>query len=220
MKLICESSDQVELLTEATASGGKNLYIKGVYLQAGIKNRNGRYYPPHIMESAVNNYIAERVNTRTAYGELNHPETPAIDLERASHRIVELVKEGNDYIGKALILPTPMGNIARGLLEGDCNLGVSSRGMGSLRREGGQTVVCEDFRLSTAADIVSNPSAPDAFVNGIMEGVEWVWDERNGYQALQLAEQVQQERHKRVLTEAERLKAFTLFIDRIKTATF
>lgn len=220
MKLICERVDEVEYLTEESPTGAKQLYIKGVMLQAGITNRNGRFYPHAIMESAANSYIAERVRTNTAYGELNHPETPAIDLERAAIRIVELAQDRNDWIGKALVLNTPMGNITRGLLEGECKLGVSSRGMGSLRREGGKTMVCEDFRLSTAADIVSNPSAPDAFVNGIMEGVEWVYDEKNGYQALELVEQVQRQHHKQMLNEEQRLRAFKLFIDRIKTATF
>lgn len=216
MKLITELNQEVEVITEGVGAD-KKLYIEGVYLQSEIKNRNGRFYSKPIMENAVNVYLP-KVTNRNAYGELNHPATPQIDLERASHRIVSLVQEGNNWIGKSLILPTPMGAIARGLIEGDCNLGVSSRGLGTLTKTANGNMVNEDFRLATAADIVSDPSAPDAFVNGIMEGVDWVWDEKNGLKALQVAEAVEKNlnRNRNSLDEATRLKAFQMFCESVR----
>lgn len=176
MKLITEEIETVEIITEATESGGKTLYISGPFLQAEVVNRNGRKYPGHVMDREVNRYIKEAVSKGRAVGELGHPNGPQINLDRISHKIVELRKEGNNYIGKAKILNTPAGQIARGLIEDGVQLGVSSRGMGSLKPRNGINEVQDDFYLATAADIVHDPSAPDAFVNGIMEGVEWVWD--------------------------------------------
>jgi hypothetical protein len=156
-------------------NGKKNTVIEGVFMQADKKNRNGRIYPRPIMESAVNKYVTEQVSKGRAVGELNHPDGPTINLDKVSHRITELKWDGNNVMGKALVLDTPMGQIVKGLVEGGCQLGVSSRGMGTLVNRNGVNVVGKDFMLATV-DIVQDPSAPEAFVNGIMEGVEWVWD--------------------------------------------
>jgi hypothetical protein len=216
MKLITELHEDMELISEGTGAE-KQLYIKGPYLQSEITNRNGRIYREHIMDNAVRLYTEQKIANRTAYGELNHPDTPAINLERVSHRIVELVKEGTNYIGKSIILPTPMGNIARGLHEGGCNLGVSSRGLGTLTKTAKGNLVNEDFRLATAADIVSDPSAPDAFVNGIMEGVDWVWNDQVGPEAIAIAEKVETSlaHNRKALNEQVRLQAFNMFIQRL-----
>tara|TARA_Y100001963_G_scaffold29864_4_gene40698 strand:+ start:416 stop:1063 length:648 start_codon:yes stop_codon:yes gene_type:complete len=174
MFLISEQiSDEVQLITEEK-NGKKEQYIEGVFLQAGIKNRNGRIYPIDTMKKEVNRYIKEFVNKKRAYGELGHPEGPTINLERVSHLITDLKEDGKNFIGKAKILSTPMGNIVKGLLNDGAKLGVSSRGMGSVEQRGNAQYVQDDFMLATAADIVADPSAPDAFVEGIMEGVEWV----------------------------------------------
>tara|TARA_B100001250_G_scaffold130682_1_gene111480 strand:- start:47569 stop:48219 length:651 start_codon:yes stop_codon:yes gene_type:complete len=175
MFLISEQiSDNVNLITETNKDGKKEQYIEGVFLQAGIKNRNGRIYPIETMKKEVNRYIKEFVNKKRAYGELGHPEGPTINLERVSHLITDLREDGKNFIGKAKILSTPMGNIVKGLLNDGAKLGVSSRGMGSVEQRGNAQYVQDDFMLATAADIVADPSAPDAFVEGIMEGVEWV----------------------------------------------
>lgn len=176
MKLIREVHETVNLVTEAAANGKKNYFIEGVFLQSELKNRNGRMYPERIMDKEVNRYMTEYVQKNRAYGELGHPANPSINLDRVSHIITDLRKEGTNYIGRAKILETPMGNIARGLLDGGANLGVSSRALGTLapNNEGVQ-VVQDDFMLSTAADIVADPSAPDAFVRGIMENKEWTF---------------------------------------------
>jgi hypothetical protein len=176
MKLITETIEDLEIITEANENGGKNLFITGPFLQAEVVNRNGRKYPSAVMEREVARYMKEAVGTNRALGELGHPAGPTINLDRVSHMIVDLKKEGNNYIGKAKILDTPMGNIAKNLINSGVKLGVSSRGMGSLKPRNGINEVQDDFYLATAADIVADPSAPDAFVNGIMEGVEWVWD--------------------------------------------
>lgn len=190
MKLITETLDELQYVTEAKEDGSKNLYIEGIFLQSSIKNRNGRMYPEHVMDKEVARYMKEAVETKTAMGELGHPNGPSINLDRVSHRIVSLRKEGTDYVGKALITNTPMGNIARGLMESGARLGVSSRGMGTLKlTKEGVNEVQDDFRLATAADIVADPSAPNAWVDGIMESVDWVYDERLGWKALDLAEQ-------------------------------
>jgi len=175
MYLIKEVVETCTLVTENTGKG-KEYFIEGVFLQSEVKNRNGRMYPESTMDKEVARYMLEKVGKNTAYGELGHPDSPTINLDRVSHMIVDLRKEGTNYIGKAKIMETPMGNIARSLLEGGANLGVSSRALGSLRmnKEGIQ-VVQDDFMLSTAADIVADPSAPDAFVRGIMESAEWVF---------------------------------------------
>ena len=175
MKLITETIENVEVITEGKGDD-KKLYIEGVFLQSEIKNRNGRMYPFSVIEKEVQRYNEEYVKTSRALGELGHPDGPTVNLDRVSHRITSLRAEGNNFIGKAQILSTPNGNIAKALLEEGVKLGVSSRGMGSIDKREDCGVVMDDFMLATAADIVADPSAPDAFVNGIMEGKEWAWD--------------------------------------------
>ena len=175
MKLITEAIENVEVITEGKGAD-KKLYIEGVFLQSELKNRNGRMYPFPVLEKEVNRYNEEYVKTKRALGELGHPDGPTVNLDRVSHRITSLTAEGNNFIGRAQILNTPNGNIAKALLEEGVKLGVSSRGMGSIDKREDYGVVMDDFMLATAADIVADPSAPDAFVNGIMEGKEWAWD--------------------------------------------
>ena len=175
MKLITETIENVKILTEER-DGKKLLYIEGVFLQSELKNRNGRMYPFDVLNNEVERYNEEYVKSKRALGELGHPDGPTINLDRVSHRITSLRAEGNNFIGKAQILDTPMGQIAKSLLGEGVQLGVSSRGMGSIEKREDTSVVRDDFMLTTAADIVADPSAPDAFVNGIMEGKEWVWD--------------------------------------------
>jgi hypothetical protein len=176
MKLIRESISETKVIVEEKLGKGKQYFIEGIFLQSELVNGNGRMYKEEIMDKEVGRYLQKYVEQNRAYGELGHPDTPSINLDRVSHLIVGLRKEGTNWIGKAKILETPMGQIARGLLDGGANLGVSSRAMGSLQvnKEGIQ-IVQDDFMLSTAADIVADPSAPDAFVRGIMEGKEWVY---------------------------------------------
>ena len=174
MKLITETIEDVKLVTEEK-NGKKLLYIEGVFLQSELKNRNGRMYPFSVLDREVKRYNEEYIQSKRALGELGHPDGPTINLDRVSHRITSLRAEGNNFIGKAQILDTPMGNIAKNLLDEGVQLGVSSRGMGSIQKSEDCNVVADDFMLTTAADIVADPSAPDAFVNGIMEGKEWVW---------------------------------------------
>jgi len=176
MKLIREEIEQVEVIVESR-NGKKNLFIEGVFLQGEIKNRNGRMYPMETLSREVGRYTENFVQKGRALGELGHPDGPTVNLDRVSHKIVSLKESGNNFIGKAKILSTPMGKIASNLLGEGVKLGVSSRGVGSLNKTNeGYSVVGEDFTLATAADIVADPSAPDAFVDGIMEGKEWVWD--------------------------------------------
>jgi hypothetical protein len=176
MKLITEEIESVEVLTE-TVNGKKTLYIQGPFLQTEVVNRNGRMYRLPVMEREVKRYSEQYVNKGRALGELGHPDGPTVNLDRVSHKIVSLQREGNNFIGKAQILSTPMGKIAESLLKEGVTLGVSSRGIGSVKPNNeGYTEVGEDFMLATAADIVADPSAPDAFVQGIMEGKEWIWD--------------------------------------------
>ena len=176
MKLITEEVSSVKIITEGKGSK-KKLYIEGVFLQGDIKNRNGRMYPVQTLSREVERYNESFVQKGRALGELGHPEGPTVNLDRVSHKITSLVREGNNFKGKAQLLETPMGKIAKSLLDEGVQLGVSSRGIGSLREDRtGCKVVGEDFQLATAADIVADPSAPDAFVNGIMEGKEWVWE--------------------------------------------
>ena len=176
MKLIKEVYETTNLIVEEKLGKGKEYFIEGIFLQAELKNRNGRVYPEEVMDKEVDRYVESYVKKNRAYGELGHPDTPSINLDRVSHLITSLKKEGTNYVGRAKILDTPMGKIAKGLLDGGANLGVSSRALGSLKmnKEGVQ-VVQDDFMLSTAADIVADPSAPDAFVRGIMEQKEWVF---------------------------------------------
>ena len=175
MKLITEQIENVKLVTEGKGDD-KKLYIEGVFLQSELKNRNGRMYPFGVLEKEVNRYNEEYIKTKRALGELGHPDGPTVNLDRVSHRICSLKAEGNNFVGKAQILDTPMGKIAKSLLGEGVQLGVSSRGMGSIDKREDCNVVMDDFMLATAADIVADPSAPDAFVNGIMEGKEWVWN--------------------------------------------
>ena len=206
MKLIREEIEKVEVLVEGTGKSQK-LFIKGPFLQAECVNRNGRMYPLAIMEREVNRYNEQYVQKGRALGELGHPDGPTVNLDRVSHKIVELCREGNNFIGKAQILSTPMGKIAESLLKDGVTLGVSSRGIGSLRENNkGYKEVGEDFMLATAADIVADPSAPDAFVQGIMEGKEWVWD--GGILREKLAEQTK--RRINTLVDQQRLEEHKL----------
>ena len=174
VKLISEEIQDVEYICEEKEDGKKDYKIRGIFMQADIKNRNGRVYPMEIMEKEVGRYNKEFIKKNRAYGELGHPEGPTINLERVSHMITSLEKNGDNFVGKAKIMNTPMGNIVKGLLNDGAKLGVSSRGMGSVTQKNDAQYVQNDFQLATAADIVADPSAPDAFVDGIMEGVEWI----------------------------------------------
>lgn len=197
MKLICEVNEDLNLITEANERGGRSYFIEGVFMQAEQKNRNGRVYPKSVMAREVDRYVREHVNQSRAYGELGHPSGPTINLERVSHMIKELREDGNNYIGRAKIMETPYGNIVKNLMEEGARLGVSTRGMGSLKEVNGCMMVQDDFHLATAGDIVADPSAPDAFVHGIMEGKEWVWD--NG-----ILKEVEIANYKKRINEAAR----------------
>ena len=191
MKLIAEfTENNLEVLTEKKDNGEKTYAIEGIFMQAEQKNRNGRIYPRDVMDAAVSKYVNDQVSKGRACGELNHPEGPTVNLDKVSHKIESLQWEGNDVMGKATILETPMGKIVKGLLDGGVNLGVSTRGMGSLKNGNNAMVVQPDFMLN-AVDIVQDPSAPSAFVNGVMEGVEWVWN--NGIIEAQTIEQMETE---------------------------
>ena len=177
MKLFSEAVEsEVEYITEEKEGGGKNYKIRGVFMQADIKNRNGRVYPLDVLQKEVKKYNENFIKEKRAFGELGHPDGPTVNLERVSHMITSLKGEGKNFIGEAKIMSTPMGEIVKSLMDEGAKLGVSSRGMGSLRQKGGANVVSDDFYLATAADIVADPSAPNAFVEGIMEGKEWVWN--------------------------------------------
>ena len=176
VKLISEEIQDVEYICEENENGKKNYKIKGVFMQADIKNRNGRVYPMEVLNKEVRRYNKEYINEKRAFGELGHPDGPTVNLERASHMITKLYPDGKNFIGEAKIMSTPMGEIVKTLMDEGAKLGVSSRGMGSLAQKNGANYVRNDFYLATAADIVADPSAPNAFVEGIMEGKEWVWD--------------------------------------------
>jgi hypothetical protein len=181
LKLITEVYEQTNFIVEEKLGKGKEYYIEGIFLQAECKNRNGRIYPEAVMDREVKRYNEMYVTKNRAYGELGHPDSPAINLDRVSHLITELRKDGTNWIGKAKILDTPMGKIARGLLDGGANLGVSSRALGSLKANpAGVQIVQDDFTLATAADIVADPSGPNCFVQGIMEGAEWLFNASTG----------------------------------------
>jgi len=213
MKLITEHNDQqLEYITEEDKkTGKKNLIIEGIFMQADQKNRNGRIYTKEVLESAVNKYKNDQVSKGRAVGELNHPEGPTINLDKVSHKITELNFEGKNVIGKATVLNTPMGQIAQGLIEGGVRLGVSSRGMGSLETKNGINYVKPDFMLN-AVDIVQDPSAPDAYVNGIMEGVEWILE--NGTFKRQEIEKLETE-IKLAPSPAKQMKAFKDFLSNL-----
>ena len=176
LKLISEEISEVEYITEQKDGGKKDYKIKGVFMESDVKNRNGRVYPQQILAKEVVRYNKEFINQKRAFGELGHPEGPTVNLERASHMITALYPDGKSFVGEAKILSTPMGEIVKSLIDEGAKLGVSSRGMGSLEQKNGAHYVRNDFYLATAADIVSDPSAPNAFVQGIMEGKEWVWN--------------------------------------------
>jgi hypothetical protein len=217
MKLISEFTETgLECIVEAKENGEKNYVIEGVFAQADQKNRNGRVYPKAIMENAVNKYVQDQVSKKRAVGELNHPEGPTVNLDKVSHLITDLKFEGNNVIGKAQILDTPMGKIVKGLLEGGVQLGVSTRGMGSLEQKNGVMYVKEDFILSTV-DIVQDPSAPDAFVNGIMEGVDWVWN--NGILEPQVIEEMETEIKQATIAQQPevQIREFKNFLSLIKS---
>ena len=211
MKLITETIEDIEVLTEATATG-KNYKIRGVFMQADIKNRNGRVYPVQTLAKEVNRYNEQFINKKRAFGELGHPDGPTVNLERVSHMITSLKPEGKNFIGEAKIMDTPYGKIVKNLIDEGAQLGVSSRGMGSIQ---GSTVG-KDFYLATAADIVADPSAPDAFVEGIMEGKEWVWD--NGVLKSMEVERYKEQVEKTKRAELAETKAsiFNDFLTKLK----
>lgn len=193
MKLISEFNNYSisPIIVEANEKGKKDYFIEGVFMQSEIKNRNGRVYPKEVMQKEVNRYNKEFVEQDRAFGELGHPEGPTINLDKVSHLITKLEEDGNNYVGRAKILSTPNGMIVRNLIDDGAKLGVSSRGLGSLEQKGGSQIVKDDFQLATAGDIVADPSAPEAFVNGIMEGVEWIY--QNGRLTAQEIDEMQTE---------------------------
>ena len=205
MKLITETIESIEVLTEEKANGKKDYKIRGVFMQADIKNRNGRVYPVETLAKEVRRYTNEFINKKRAFGELGHPDGPTVNLERVSHMITSLKPEGKNFIGEAKVMDTPYGKIVKNLIDEGAQLGVSSRGMGSIQQSQGRNVVGKDFYLATAADIVADPSAPDAFVEGIMENKEWVWD--NGVLKSIEVEQYKEEIEKTRRKELAEVKA-------------
>jgi hypothetical protein len=215
MKLITEENLDVHYLVESDGKGGKNHFITGIFMQAEKQNRNGRVYPMHVLNKEADRYNREYVSKNRAFGELGHPENPQINLDRVSHLITSLHRDGNNFIGKAKILDTPNGKIVKSLLDGGASLGVSTRGVGSLRAHNGYQQVQDDYKLATAADVVADPSAPDAFVRGIMEGKEWVflnghWTEQNNDYARKLIKETS--RHD---LEEVALKIFENYISKL-----
>ena len=215
MKLITETIEDVQVLTEER-NGKKDYKIKGVFMQADIKNRNGRVYPVETLAKEVRRYSKEFIEKKRAFGELGHPDGPTVNLERVSHMITSLKPEGKNFIGEAKIMDTPYGKIVKNLIDEGAVLGVSSRGMGSIQQQGGRNLVGKDFYLATAADIVADPSAPDAFVEGIMEGKEWVWD--NGMLKSVTVEQYKSEIQKASRSELAEVKSkvFADFMSKLK----
>ena len=214
MKLITETTENIEVITEEKGSG-KDYKIRGIFLQGDIKNRNGRVYPVNVLSKEVNRYNKEFVEKKRAFGELGHPDGPTVNLERVSHMITSLKPEGRNFIGEAKIMDTPYGKIVKNLIDEGAQLGVSSRGMGSMKQVNGKNVINNDFYLATAADIVADPSAPDAFVEGIMEGKEWVWD--NGVLKSMEVEKYKEEIEKTKRAELAEKKAsiFKDFLNKI-----
>ena len=212
MRLIAEQITKAEFILEDRKGGGKNYFIEGVFLQAELKNKNGRMYPFKTLQREVAKYDENFITKGRALGELGHPEGPSINLDRVSHKIESLKEDGNNFIGRAKILDTPNGKIAKSLLDEGVSLGVSSRGMGSLRKEDGCNIVEDDFMLATAADIVADPSAPAAFVAGIMDGKEWVWD--NGILKESAVAQIKQEIDQATLRNLQerKISAFSKFL--------
>jgi hypothetical protein len=216
MKLITETFDDYHVIQEATERGEKKMYIEGIFMQGNLKNRNGRVYPISVLDKEVQRYTKSYVNENRAFGELGHPSGPVINADRICMMIESLRKDGNDYIGKAKILSTPMGKIVESLINDGAKLGVSSRGMGTIRENKGIMEVQDDFYLS-AVDVVSDPSAPGALVRGIMENVDWVFDEKLGWKAVECAESYREElkKEKKKLTEARMLSIFNDFIKKL-----
>lgn len=214
MRLIKEITEDVQYISEEK-DGKRELFIEGVFLQSNLKNRNGRVYPKEVMAKEVARYTAEQIDKKRALGELGHPDGPTVNLDRVSHMIVSLKEDGDNWIGKAKILDTPMGKIAANLIEAGAQLGVSSRGLGSIREKSGISEVQDDFMLATAADIVSDPSAPDAFVQGIMESREWVmvdgvWQAREMEQAQEIIKEASSHE-----LEAAKMSVFSSFLDKV-----
>ena len=214
MKLISEEVSNAEYLVEET-NGKKNYKIRGIFLQSNVKNRNGRVYPKEILEKEVNRYNREFINKKRAFGELGHPDGPTVNLERVSHMITKLSPDGNNFVGEAKIMDTPYGKIVKGLIDEGAQLGVSSRGMGSIMNRNGINYVKDDFYLATAADIVADPSAPDAFVEGIMESREWVWDNGVLKQVDIESWKKQIQEAKRTVLEEKKLKVFKSFLTKL-----
>lgn len=217
MKLIAEVTQDIDILEEATNSGEKAMYITGPFMEYNVQNRNGRVYSENVMRKAVDRYVAEKVSRNCAYGELNHPTGPQIDLERACILINSLdMQPGGKVIGKARITETPTGKIVKGLIESGANLGVSSRGLGTLKEgKGGIMEVQDDFRLVTASDVVADPSAPNAFVKGIMEGVEWIFNEQTGEWAEDCKKHYRKTKTRRRELEEAKLVLFQQFISKL-----
>ena len=215
MKLITETIEKIEVLTEEK-NGKKDYKIRGVFMQADIKNRNGRVYPVETLAKEVKRYTTEFIDKKRAFGELGHPDGPTVNLERVSHMITSLKPEGKNFIGEAKVMDTPYGKIVKNLIDEGAQLGVSSRGMGSIDRMNGRNVGGKDFYLATAADIVADPSAPDAFVEGIMEGKEWVWD--NGVLKAKSVEAYKEQIEKTKRSELAQVKAqvFENFLSKLK----
>ena len=215
MKLITEVNENVEVLVEEDKNGKKNLFISGPFMMSEVKNKNGRMYPREVLMKEVKRYSTDYVDKNRAFGELGHPDGPGINLERVSHIITELKEDGNNVMGKAKIMDTPYGQIVKNLLDNGAQLGVASRGMGSLEEKNGVKVVKDDFYLATAADIVADPSAPEAFVQGIMEGKEWIWESGA------LVEMAVDEIKKEITTatsinlENKKIKAFSQFLSKL-----
>ena len=215
MKLITENIEDVEYITEETKDGKKVYSIRGIFMQADVKNRNGRVYPKEILTNEVIRYNKEFINNKRAFGELGHPEGPVVNLERVSHMINKLYPDGNNFIGEAKILDTPYGKIVKNLIDEGAKLGVSSRGMGTLVHKDGANHVKDDFYLATAADIVADPSAPNAFVEGVMEGREWVWNNGNIKEQDISALKVQIESAKKSQREDVNARVFQEFLNKI-----
>jgi len=216
MRLIKEHTEEVKYLVEEKLGKGKEYYIEGIFLQSNLKNRNGRVYPTEILDKEVKRYNEEYVTKNRAFGELGHPDSPTINLDRVSHMIKELRREGDNFVGKAKIMDTPYGKIVKSLIDEGATLGVSSRGMGSLAQKGGVSMVQNDFTLATAADIVADPSAPNAFVEGVMESKEWVMvDGKFVEKDLIEAQRIIRKTSSKNLNEAK-LKLFVDFLEKIK----
>jgi hypothetical protein len=217
MKLICEVNEDLKIITESNEAGEKQFFLEGILMQGNLKNKNGRMYPTETLSSEVSRYNREFVEQNRAYGELGHPQGPTINLERVSHMIKSLRQEGNNFIGRVKIMDTPYGNIVKNLMKEGAKLGFSSRGMGSLVKKGELMEVQKDFYLATAADIVADPSAPQALANGIMEGREWIWD--NGILVEKEVAQIKTEINEGFATKEDReelfLKAFNKFLNKL-----